>query len=72
MVKTYLYTQLNGKLAKATEANWWQKTLSIFSSFIKRTLYDIQNFIKFRRFKNNLHNRNTQQRSTCETSKKYS
>ena len=43
MVKTYLYTQLNGKLAKATEANWWQKTLSIFSSFIKRTLYDIQN-----------------------------
>ena len=42
MVKTYLYTQSNGKLARLPAVNWWSKTLSIFSSFIKRTLYDLQ------------------------------
>ena len=42
MVKTYLYPASNGKLAKAPVVYWLSKPLSIFSSFIKRTLYDIQ------------------------------
>ena len=34
--------------------------------------FHFDNLKKLRRLKKQLHNRNTQQRSTCETSKKYS